>query len=328
MAKIILLDNELANQIAAGEVIERPSSVVKELVENSIDAGATKIDVFINEAGRKAIIVQDNGSGIPSDELALAFSRHATSKIHSTFDLFRIRTLGFRGEALPSIASIAKVQVETAEKGKPGALAKIENGDIKIEPSAVSSGTKITVSELFYNTPARLKYLKRDYTENAVTLEMCIRDRNTKIDEEYEDLFSDVKDEREYLIAARLVSYLTRTKKRQLSYFKAITVTKPQSFLQIDAFSRLNLELTKTIRNETKYGSLFWLLDETTTAMGRRKLKDLIIRPSRDYDEIIRRQNIVNTFIVNFVTRAEVKEHFVSIYDLERIVARLSLIHI
>ena len=175
MAKIILLDNELANQIAAGEVIERPSSVVKELVENSIDAGATKIDVFINEAGRKAIIVQDNGSGIPSDELALAFSRHATSKIHSTFDLFRIRTLGFRGEALPSIASIAKVQVETAEKGKPGALAKIENGDIKIEPSAVSSGAKITVSELFYNTPARLKYLKRDYTENAVTLDVVTK---------------------------------------------------------------------------------------------------------------------------------------------------------
>jgi DNA mismatch repair protein MutL len=175
MAKIILLDNELANQIAAGEVIERPSSVVKELVENSIDAGATKIDVFINEAGRKAIIVQDNGSGIPSDELALAFSRHATSKIHSTFNLFRIRTLGFRGEALPSIASIAKVQVETAEKGKPGALAKIENGDIKIEPSAVSSGTKITVSELFYNTPARLKYLKRDYTENAVTLDVVTK---------------------------------------------------------------------------------------------------------------------------------------------------------
>jgi len=149
-------------------------------------------------------------------------------------------------------------------------------------------------------------------------------EENTKIDEEYDDLFSDVKDEREYLIAARLVSYLTRTKKRQLSYFKAITVTKPQFFLQIDAFSRLNLELTRTIRNETKYGSLFWLLDETTTAMGRRKLKDFIIRPSRDYDEIIRRQNIVNTFIVNFVTRAEIKEHFVSIYDLERIVARIS----
>ena len=110
MAKIILLDNELANQIAAGEVIERPSSVVKELVENSIDAGATKIDVFINEAGRKAIIVQDNGSGIPSDELALAFSRHATSKIHSTFDLFRIRTLGFRVVQMYYILNKSKVE--------------------------------------------------------------------------------------------------------------------------------------------------------------------------------------------------------------------------
>ena len=99
MAKIILLDNELANQIAAGEVIERPSSVVKELVENSIDAGATKIDVFINEAGRKAIIVQDNGSGIDKDELPLAFARHATSKYTQLLISFRIRTLGFRRSA-------------------------------------------------------------------------------------------------------------------------------------------------------------------------------------------------------------------------------------
>ncbi len=175
MAKIILLDNELANQIAAGEVIERPSSVVKELVENSIDAGATKIDVFITEAGRKEIIVQDNGSGILKDELALAFSRHATSKIHSTFDLFRIRTLGFRGEALPSIASIAKVKVETATKDKGAAIATIENGNIDVVPGAASIGTKITVSELFYNTPARLKYLKLDYTENAVTLDVVTK---------------------------------------------------------------------------------------------------------------------------------------------------------
>ncbi len=175
MGKIILLDNELANQIAAGEVIERPSSVVKELIENSIDAGATKIDIFIVEAGRKEIIVQDNGSGIDKDELPLAFARHATSKIYTTFDLFRIRTLGFRGEALPSIASIAKVKVETATREKGGVMATIEDGEIEIVPRATSVGTKITVTELFYNTPARLKYLKLDYTENAVTLDVVTK---------------------------------------------------------------------------------------------------------------------------------------------------------
>lgn len=175
MGKIILLDNELANQIAAGEVIERPSSVVKELIENSIDAGATKIDIFIVEAGRKEIIVQDNGSGIDKDELPLAFARHATSKIYTTFDLFRIRTLGFRGEALPSIASIAKVKVETATREKGAVVATIEDGEIEIVPGAASVGTKITVTELFYNTPARLKYLKLDYTENAVTLDVVTK---------------------------------------------------------------------------------------------------------------------------------------------------------
>lgn len=141
---------------------------------------------------------------------------------------------------------------------------------------------------------------------------------------QYDDLFSEVQDEGEREIAARLLSYLTKTKKRQLSYFKPIKVSKTHSFLQIDAFSRLNLELTRTVRNETKYGSLFWLLDETTTAMGRRKLKDYITRPSRDYEEILRRQNIVNAFIVNYLTRVEIKEYFASIYDLERIVARIA----
>ncbi len=147
---------------------------------------------------------------------------------------------------------------------------------------------------------------------------------NTDIGREYDDLFVDVKDEGEIEVGKRLVSYLLKTKKRHLAYFKTIKVSKTAQFLQIDAFSRLNLELTRTVRSDTKYGSLFWLLDETTTAMGRRKLKDFIIKPSRDYDEIIRRQNIVNAFIVNYITREEIKEHFRSIYDLERIVARIS----
>lgn len=175
MARITLLDHELANQIAAGEVIERPASVVKELVENSLDAGATKIDVFMYEAGRKKIIVQDNGSGIPKDQLSLAFERHATSKIHSAFDLFRIKTLGFRGEALPSIASISKVTVDTAIKGGSGTSATLIEGEFKMSASPTSVGTKITVEELFYNTPARLKYLKLDYTENAVTIDVLTK---------------------------------------------------------------------------------------------------------------------------------------------------------
>ncbi len=147
---------------------------------------------------------------------------------------------------------------------------------------------------------------------------------NILIPELYNDLFIDVKDKGEKEVAERLVSYLTKTKKRNLSYFKPIKVAKTAQFLQIDAFSRLNLELTRTVRSDTKYGSLFWLLDETTTAMGRRKLKDFIVRPSRDIEEIVRRQNIVNTFIVNYISRAEIKDHFKSVYDLERIVARIA----
>lgn len=146
----------------------------------------------------------------------------------------------------------------------------------------------------------------------------------TLINEDSESLFVNVISEGEKLSAARLLNYLLKAKKRPLTYFKRIKVSTPQQFLQIDAFSRNNLELTRTVRSDTKYGSLYWLLDETTTAMGRRKLKDFIIRPSQDKEEIIRRQNLVNTFIVNFVTRAEILEEFTHIYDLERIIARIA----
>lgn len=149
-------------------------------------------------------------------------------------------------------------------------------------------------------------------------------EEKSAISDEISDLFIEVEDEGEKAVAARLLTYLTKTKKRHLSYFKTIKPTKPQQFLQIDAFSRLNLELTRTVRSDSKYGSLYWLLDETTTAMGRRKLKDFITRPAQDKDEIIRRQNIVNTFIVNYITRAEVASAFGGIYDLERIIARIA----
>lgn len=169
MGKIQELSEQLANQIAAGEVVERPASVVKELVENAIDAGSTQIDIFIEEAGLKTIQVIDNGEGIAKGDILNAFKRHATSKIHTRDDLFRIRSLGFRGEALPSIASVSEIIVETAvsEEGE-GSLVQMKGGRIEEHrPAALRKGTKITVSNLFFNTPARLKYVKTIQTELA-----------------------------------------------------------------------------------------------------------------------------------------------------------------
>lgn len=162
MSKIIELPEVLANQIAAGEVVERPSSVVKELVENAIDAGSTQITVEIEESGLKKIQVTDNGQGIENDDVALSLRRHATSKIKNQADLFRIRTLGFRGEALPSIASISNLTIKTAVKGADyGTLLVAKGGEIlSQEPISTPVGTKITVEDLFFNTPARLKYMK------------------------------------------------------------------------------------------------------------------------------------------------------------------------
>lgn len=167
-AKIQIMSSTLANQIAAGEVIERPASVVKELLENAIDAGSSRIEVFVEEAGLKSIQVIDDGEGIPSEEVVSAFERHATSKLISDEDLFRIRTLGFRGEALPSIASVSKITLESAEEGKPGTQLVVHGGEI-IEQRTSSSrqGVNIKVEELFYNTPARLKYVKTLQTELA-----------------------------------------------------------------------------------------------------------------------------------------------------------------
>lgn len=167
MSKIIELPEKLANQIAAGEVIERPSSVVKELIENSIDAGATQIIVEIEEAGLKSIQVIDNGEGIEHEEVPLALRRHATSKIKKQADLFRIRTLGFRGEALPSIASVSCLTIETAtETDQYGTLLVARGGEVEcVEPTSSTVGTKIKVENLFFNTPARLKYMKSQQAE-------------------------------------------------------------------------------------------------------------------------------------------------------------------
>lgn len=175
MGKIQLMDEWLSNKIAAGEVVERPSSVVKELVENAIDAGSTSIEVFLEEAGLTSIQVVDNGSGMDESDALLCFSRHATSKIEKEQDLFRIRTLGFRGEALASIASVSKLSLKTSD-GELGTELELEGGNlVSKKPGPLRKGTDITVAQLFYNTPARLKYLKTIQTELSHSIDYMNR---------------------------------------------------------------------------------------------------------------------------------------------------------
>ena len=177
MSRIIELPEILANQIAAGEVIERPASVVKELVENAIDAKANQISIDIEESGLQKIVITDNGIGMSRDDLELSLRRHATSKIKNQADLFRIRTLGFRGEALPSIASISYLTMETASEDEVSATALFAKGGHieSIETISRPRGTKISVENLFYNTPARLKYLKSLQSELAHIVDIINR---------------------------------------------------------------------------------------------------------------------------------------------------------
>jgi DNA mismatch repair protein MutL len=166
MGKIVQLSDNLSNKIAAGEVVERPASVVKELLENAIDANSTVVEIELEEAGLSKIRIVDNGDGIENDDCLTAFHRHATSKIKTENDLFRIRTLGFRGEALPSIASVSVLELKTSTGDGPGTYLKLKGGEVAVhEPSSSRKGTDITVSDLFYNTPARLKYMKTVNTE-------------------------------------------------------------------------------------------------------------------------------------------------------------------
>src|ERR1700742_1912894 len=170
------LPEQVVNGIAAGEVVERPASVVKELVENAIDAGAHRLDAFTHGGGRRKNVITDAGRGMTHADLALAVERHATSKLDDE-DLLRIRTLGFRGEALPSIGAVAKLNITTRHGGESPAWSLSVEGGMKspVAPGALSQGTRVEVSDLFYATPARLKFLKTDRTEAEAIREVVRR---------------------------------------------------------------------------------------------------------------------------------------------------------
>src|SRR5215467_6536715 len=174
MPKIKILPDDIANRIAAGEVVERPASVVKELMENSLDAGATKIAVDVEEGGRKLIRVLDDGEGMSPEDALACLGRHATSKLYQPDDLFSIKTLGFRGEALPSIASVSRLLLETQADGSPGTAIEIAGGKLVSQnEQAFPRGTQITVEDLFFNVPARRKFLRSESYELSQITTYC-----------------------------------------------------------------------------------------------------------------------------------------------------------
>src|SRR3954449_2323589 len=169
MGRIRILPDQVANKIAAGEVVERPASVVKELLENSLDAGATDLRIEVESGGKRLIRIADNGCGMLRDDALLAFERHATSKLRHVDDLLAIATLGFRGEALPSIASVSRLLLETrAQEESTGTTVEVSGGKIiRCDESGLAEGTIVTVRDLFFNVPARRKFLRSDQTELA-----------------------------------------------------------------------------------------------------------------------------------------------------------------
>ena len=182
-SRIAILPSAVADQIAAGEVVERPASAVKELVENALDAGATAVEVTIEDGGRTLIRVADDGSGMDRDELLLAIERHATSKIRTAADLVGVSSFGFRGEALPAIASVCRMEIASATEAGSGAIVRVAGGSVTdVSPTTRRAGTTVTVGQLFYNVPARLKFLRsarsewRAVAESLIATALCRRD--------------------------------------------------------------------------------------------------------------------------------------------------------
>ncbi|NNK78231.1 MAG: DNA mismatch repair protein MutL, partial [Litoreibacter sp.] len=175
LPEIRQLDEVAVNRIAAGEVVERPASAVKELIENAIDAGATRIELCLKDGGKTLIRVTDDGHGIPSDLLELALARHATSKIDGS-DLLNIHTFGFRGEALPSMGAVGRMTITSRIAGAPAAAITVEGGRIgPVKPAALNSGTVVELRDLFYATPARLKFLRSDRAETQAIMDVVKR---------------------------------------------------------------------------------------------------------------------------------------------------------
>ncbi len=175
--RIVVLPADIASKIAAGEVVERPASIVKELMENSIDAGAESISIELERGGCESIKITDDGSGIEAQDVALVFERHATSKINKFEDIYQVSSFGFRGEAMPSIASVARVELLTRLKGsKEGTKAIAEAGAVKeITPAGCPEGTQIFISNIFAHIPARKKFLKKEATEQSLCMDAITR---------------------------------------------------------------------------------------------------------------------------------------------------------
>ena len=279
-----MLDDNLANQIAAGEVVERPASVVKELVENAIDAGAREIEVRVDNAGFKHIQVRDNGGGIPKEELPLAVRRHATSKIKQVSDLFEIHSLGFRGEALPSIASVSRFALtsRTPESAEAWVLTN-KNPDQKMElkPAAQSVGTTVSVDDLFYNTPARRKFLKTPRTElehitdTVVRLAMANPEKSFTLIHDgqesvrFESAQGDLISDR----LARLSSFMGRDFVQN-----AVTVEAERDGMRLTGFSSLPTYNLSTPRRQFLYVNGRPVRDKTLVAAFKHAYHDLLAR--------------------------------------------------